>query len=95
MCVFLLSRAFIFQHEIVMHQQLRHKNILESYCAFVHGNEIWLTLPLMGYGESSSKTSTLHMGNLIKSPSKSQTPFSLNAGSNNTCRWCRLLDSHT
>ncbi|KAI0242037.1 STE20-related kinase adapter protein alpha [Lamellibrachia satsuma] len=37
-------------HEIVMHQQLRHKNILESYGAFVHDKEIWLTLPLMGYG---------------------------------------------
>ena len=59
-----------------MHQTLKHKNILESYCTFVNDSEIWVVMPLMGYGESYGQhcvSQASHSGynHLLVAPSRS------------------------
>ncbi|XP_064632471.1 STE20-related kinase adapter protein alpha-like isoform X2 [Lineus longissimus] len=38
------------QHEIFAAKQLQHNNILPYLCTFINKNEIWIVMPMMGFG---------------------------------------------
>ncbi|KAK2159544.1 hypothetical protein LSH36_151g06029 [Paralvinella palmiformis] len=38
------------QHEVYQHRLLKHPNILPSHCSFIYNNELWIVMPMMGFG---------------------------------------------
>lgn len=42
----------IFQDEVILCRQMYHENIVKYLCTFVHNNELWSVMPLLGYGSA-------------------------------------------
>lgn len=43
--------SFSSQDEVILCRQMYHENIIKYLCTFVHENELWSVMPLLGYGE--------------------------------------------
>ncbi|XP_048780032.1 STE20-related kinase adapter protein alpha-like isoform X2 [Ostrea edulis] len=42
----------VFQEEVILCRRMHHENIIKYYSTFVHKKELWIILPLMGYGSA-------------------------------------------
>ncbi|XP_062616457.1 STE20-related kinase adapter protein alpha-like isoform X1 [Saccostrea cucullata] len=42
----------VFQDEVILCRQMHHDNIVKYHCTFVNDKELWIVLPLLGYGSA-------------------------------------------